>query len=182
MQMEPQLMSLPSLSFPLLCSLPSLACFFSSGRFSLLLFLHTLCRCGNVSKLSTVKGLSSSHSLVVDPLLGVQREISVVLVIVVKFFLAARFLCVACCCKVLFECWWGGCPGPEVLLGWQWWLLRKQVCWTKPISTELEEQTLACFRREGAALTHCAWEPGIQNSVFMTSSFGACCQRGFHLC
>lgn len=28
MQMEPQVMSLPSLSFPLLCSLPSLACFF----------------------------------------------------------------------------------------------------------------------------------------------------------
>lgn len=31
MQMEPQLMSLPSLSFPLLCSLPSLACFFPLG-------------------------------------------------------------------------------------------------------------------------------------------------------
>lgn len=31
MQMEPQLMSLPSLSFPLLCSLPSLACFLSPG-------------------------------------------------------------------------------------------------------------------------------------------------------
>lgn len=46
-----------------------------------------------MSKLSTVKGLSSSPSPVVDPLLCVQREISVVLVIVVKFFLAARFLC-----------------------------------------------------------------------------------------
>lgn len=31
MQMEPELMSLPSLSFPPLCSLPSLACFFSLG-------------------------------------------------------------------------------------------------------------------------------------------------------
>lgn len=91
MQMEPQLMSLPSLSFPLLCSLPSLACFFLQAF--LLASLPMLCRCRNVSKLSTVKGLSSSHSPVVDPLLCVQREISVVLVIVVKFFLAAHFLC-----------------------------------------------------------------------------------------
>lgn len=55
--------------------------------------LPTLCRCGNVPKLSTVKGLSSSHSPVLDPLRCVQREISVVLVIVVRFFLAAHFLC-----------------------------------------------------------------------------------------
>lgn len=41
---------------------------------------------------------------------------------------------------------------------------------------------IGLFQGEGAALTHSAWEPGIRNSVFMTSSFGACCQRGFHLC
>lgn len=102
MQMEPQLMSLPSLSFPLLCSLPSLACFLPLGVSPA--SLPTLCRCGNVSKLSTVKGLSSSHSPVVDPLLCVQREVSVVLVIVVKFFLQPASCVVLCCCKVLFEC------------------------------------------------------------------------------
>lgn len=46
-----------------------------------------------MSKLSTVKVLSSSHSPVADPLLCVQREIFVVLVIVVKLFLAVCFLC-----------------------------------------------------------------------------------------
>lgn len=91
MQMEPQLMSLPSLSFPLLCSLPSLACFFPLGVSP----CCSLCRCGNVSKLSTVKGLFPSHSPVMDPLLCVQREISVVLIIVVQFLLAACFPCEA---------------------------------------------------------------------------------------
>lgn len=61
----------------------------------LLAALPMLCGCWNVSKLSTVKGLFSSHSPVVDPLLCVQREISVVLVIVVQFLLAAYFLCEA---------------------------------------------------------------------------------------
>jgi len=46
-----------------------------------------------MSKLSIVEGLFSSHSAVTDPLSCVQREIVVVLIIVVKFLLAASFLC-----------------------------------------------------------------------------------------
>ena len=91
MQIEPQLMSLPSLSFPSLCSVPSLVCF-SLWAFLLAAF-PVLCRCRNMSKLSIVEGLFSSHSAVTDPLSCVQREIVVVLIIVVKFLLAASFLC-----------------------------------------------------------------------------------------
>lgn len=90
MQMEPQLMSLPSLSFPPLCSWPSLVCF-SLWAF-LLAALPMLCRCSNVLKLSAMKGLFSSHSPVLDPLSSVPREIAVVLIMVVKFLLAASFL------------------------------------------------------------------------------------------
>lgn len=89
MQMEPRLMSLPSLSFPPRCSLPSLVCFLSLGVSPLPL----LCRCRNTSKLSIGKGLSCSQSSVLDPLNCVQREIAVVLIIVVKFLLADNFLC-----------------------------------------------------------------------------------------
>lgn len=87
--MEPQLISLASLLFPPLCSLPSLAWFFL--WVFLLAALPMLCR--NMLKLNMVKGLFSSHSPVLDPLSCVQRKVAVVLIIVVKFLLAASFLC-----------------------------------------------------------------------------------------
>lgn len=57
----------------------------------LLATLPMLCR--TLSKLSTVKRLLSSYPPVLDPLSCVQREIAVVLIIVVKLLHAASFLC-----------------------------------------------------------------------------------------